>query len=462
MKFQLELTIQTDERTSTTEIITLERQHLCDDTLGLSLDEAKSLLAQLQQQITAQQVDAFIDEIKTCECGQPHTRKGHHTIRYQTLFGKLQLSSPRFYTCDCQNSPHKSYSPLRQVLKEGITPELLYLQSKWASLMSYGMTADLINDVLPMTANHTTVYNHTQQVAQRLENEVQEEAHVYIDGCERDRAHLPMPDMPLTVGIDGGYIRERRDDQRKAGSCEVIVGKSIPYQGKGKCFAYVSGDDRPKRRLHDLLQSQGMQHNQTVTFLSDGGDNVRNLQVFLNPQAEHILDWFHVTMRITTIRQMLKGLKPHPDMWISPEEMLSQMERIKWFLWHGNSYKALNIVERIREPLEIWFEEKNKYGKTWQALDDFHRYIQNNRPFIPNYGERHRYGERISTGFVESAVNQVIAKRFAKKQQMRWTRRGAHHLLQVRVKVLNEDLHAQFQTWYPHFNIQSEVQQQVA
>jgi len=462
MKFQIELTIQTDEDTSTTEIIMLERERLCDDTLGLSLDEAKSLLAQLQQQIVAQQVETFINEVKTCDCGQTHALKGHHTMRYQTLFGKLQLSSPRFYTCDCQNHPHKSYSPLHQVLKESVTPELLYLQSKWASLMSYGMTADLINDVLPITTNHATVYNHTQQVAQRIEDEVEEEAHVYIDGCERDWAQLPMPDMPLTVGIDGGYIRERHDDQRKAGSCEVIVGKSIPYQGKGKCFAYVSGDDRPKRRLHDLLQSQGMQHNQTVTFLSDGGDNVRNLQVFLTPQAEHILDWFHVTMRITSIRQMMKGLKPHPDMWMAPEEMLSQMERVKWFLWHGNSYKALNIVELIREPLEIWFDEKNKYGKTWQALDDFHRYIENNRPFIPNYGERHRYGERISTGFVESAVNQVIAKRFAKKQQMRWTRRGAHYLLQVRVKVLNEDLQTQFQAWYPQFKIRSEVQQQVA
>jgi hypothetical protein len=54
-------------------------------------------------------------------------------------------------------------------------------------------------------------------------------------------------------------------------------------------------------------------------------------------------------------------------------------------------------------------------------LDDCHRYINGNRPFIPNYGERYQYGERISTGLVESAVNQVIAKRFAKKQQMRWT-----------------------------------------
>ena len=37
--------------------------------------------------------------------------------------------------------------------------------------------------------------------------------------------------------------------------------------------------------------------NQAVTFLSDGGDTVRDLQMYLNPQAEHLLDWFHISMR---------------------------------------------------------------------------------------------------------------------------------------------------------------------
>jgi predicted transcriptional regulator len=60
-------------------------------------------------------------------------------------------------------------------------------------------------------------------------------------------------------------------------------------------------------------------------------------------------------------------------------------------------------------------------------------------------------GERISTGFVESAVNQVISKRFVKKQQMRWTPKGAHLLLQTRTKVLNGDLEAMFRTHYPGF-----------
>jgi len=69
--------------------------------------------------------------------------------------------------------------------------------------------------------------------------------------------------------------------------------------------------------------------------------------------------------------------------------------------------------------------------KLLKTVEDFHTYIDCNRTFIPNYGERCRYGERISTGFVESTVNQVISKRFCKKQQMQWTKRGAHLLLQI-------------------------------
>jgi hypothetical protein len=45
---------------------------------------------------------------------------------------------------------------------------------------------------------------------------------------------------------------------------------------------------------------------------------------------------------------------------------------------------------------------------------------------LPHYGERYRHDETISTGFVESTVNQVVSKRFVKKQRMQWTPRGAH------------------------------------
>jgi len=91
-----------------------------------------------------------------------------------------------------------------------------------------------------------------------------------------------------------------------------------------------------------------------------------------------------------------------------------------------------------------------------KGAHELHTYIDNNRAYIPNFGERYRNGDSISTAFVESTVNQVISKRFVKKQSMQWTQRGAHLLLQTRTRVLNEDLESTFREWYPHFRSQKE------
>jgi hypothetical protein len=49
------------------------------------------------------------------------------------------------------------------------------------------------------------------------------------------------------------------------------------------------------------------------------------------------------------------------------------------------------------------------------------------------------------------AVNQVISNRMVKRQQMRWSPRGAHLLLQIRTRVLNDDLADDLRRWYPGF-----------
>ena len=72
-------------------------------------------------------------------------------------------------------------------------------------------------------------------------------------------------------------------------------------------------------------------------------------------------------------------------------------------------------------------------------------------------------GERISTAFVESTVNQVISKRMVKQQQVQWSKKGAHLLVQMRTKVLNNELEGLFRRWYPQFRIATNgVQEQAA
>jgi hypothetical protein len=229
---------------------------------------------------------------------------------------------------------------------------------------------------------------------------------------------------------------------------EVIAGKAMPADGRSSCFGYVQTyDSKPKRRLFEVLAAQGMQANQQVTFLTDGGEDIRDLPRHLNPHAEHLLDWFHITMRITVMTQLAKGLRSAPGLSANVAE---QLQELKWLLWHGNVFRARQTVGELTMDLET--EDAGVgHDKLAKAVREFGGYLAANAAAIPNYGERRRAGETISTSFVESAVNQVISKRMVKKQQMRWSPRGAHLLLQIRTRVLNNTLADDYRRWYPEF-----------
>jgi hypothetical protein len=123
--------------------------------------------------------------------------------------------------------------------------------------------------------------------------------------------------------------------------------------------------------------------------------------------------------------------------------------------------KALLRLSDVESVLELWdFDEEGKRtarsdsesaSRMLKYVRELDTYIGNNAGYIVNYGERYCSGERISTGFVESTINQVVSKRMVKKQQMQWTPLGAHLLLQVRTQVLNGDWEGTFREWYPGF-----------
>ena len=140
-------------------------------------------------------------------------------------------------------------------------------------------------------------------------------------------------------------------------------------------------------------------------------------------------------MRLTVMGQMTKGLAAegedptaepghHEEKRSDGAEPEKPLERLKWHLWHGNVYRALQITEELECDLESRDKESERSKKLLKAVREFHHYIESNQTSIPNYGDRHRHGETITTSFVESTVNQVISKRMVKKQQMRWTERG--------------------------------------
>ena len=113
--------------------------------------------------------------------------------------------------------------------------------------------------------------------------------------------------------------------------------------------------------------------------------------------------------------------------------------------------EALDRIDNLFMDLDLIRRQSAAADKVVAGLSDLRTYIGNNRGSIPNYGERYRQGETTSTAFVESTINQVVSRRFVKKQQMQWTLEGAHLLLQTRTRVLNNELEDVFRRWFPQF-----------
>jgi hypothetical protein len=452
MRFTIQLVVE-DQGCSKRidEVIYLDKNIVDAGVVGITLLESKKITKLLHNKIILQQAKSHADSQRIClQCNKKRRLKCYQSVQFRTLFGIVNIPSPRLYYCLCENSAVKTFSPISQWLTDKNSPELQYIETKWASLISYQLTAKMLQDVLPVgeTENASTVRNHLQKIAKRKEKELEGKPE-YISGCPRDWGNLPKPDKPITVGIDGGYLTHWH---KKNKNFEIIAGKSFSSTQSSKRFGFIQAiDNRPRRRLMDVLNSQGMQANQQITFLSDGADNVRDLQYRMYPESEHILDWFHLTMRLTVLNQFAKGLV-RSDV-PQGSEVTKDLESIKWYLWHGNTKEALEYIE---DCYAICMDKDLKYKnkkKLLNHLNELDTYIENNCHLIPNYSERWRYGEAISTGFVESTINEVIAKRMVKKQQMQWTQEGAHCILQTRVAVLNDDLQEDFKRWYPTFRI---------
>jgi hypothetical protein len=236
---------------------------------------------------------------------------------------------------------------LNLLLTARIAPELLYLETRWASLVSYGMTADLLKDVLPIgsTADASTIRRHLHKVAARHDADLSDEQLGDPDG--RPGKGQPLPQAAVIIGIDGGYVWNWHDKKHN-----FEVGKSMAADRNDRCFGLVRNqDEQPGRRFREVLRTQGLPVTQPVTMLTDGGDSVRALAGELSPGARHIIDWFHIAMRLTGTDQYVKGLVHH-----NPVEALAlqhRLERIQWRLWHGDDDEALTRAQAMAADVTV-------------------------------------------------------------------------------------------------------------
>ena len=152
-------------------------------------------------------------------------------------------------------------------------------------------------------------------------------------------------------------------------------------------------------------------------------------------------------MRLQHLKQTAGGLAPDDPARVAAKAVIvEEVERLHWRLWNGKAKDAQISIDRIRAVMHHFQGEQGERKsiapsrKLWTALNALDGYLTGQSDWMVNYAERHRAGLRVGTAITEGTANFLVNRRMNKSQQMRWSRRGANLLLQVRCAVYNGTL----------------------
>jgi hypothetical protein len=130
--------------------------------------------------------------------------------------------------------------------------------------------------------------------------------------------------------------------------------------------------------------------------------------------------------------------------------IVAAVDRLHWRLWNGKAKDAQISIDRLRAVMHHFQGEQGQRKsiapsrKLWTALHALDGYLTGQSDWLVNYAERHRAGLRVGTAITEGTANFLVNRRMNKSQQMRWSRRGADLLLQVRCAIYNGTLGSGF------------------
>src|SRR3954453_15952265 len=342
------------------------------------------------------------------------------------------------YTCPLFKSGQgpaeaKSFAALK-LGKDAVAPELAYVTAKFAALAPSGKVATLLSELLPLSGaqNAGTVRNRTLRVGQEV---VQQQQH------STGTAKLPAAPAagPVVIGLDGGYVRSRHRPERHF---EVVAGKVIDAWGAQHRFAFArNGPETASEAFRQALASAGVGADTPATVLCDGDAGLWRLQRETLPGATIVLDWWHAAVRFEHALQAARGLGAGTADASRAHDPGRILDRAEGCLWHGR----WTGWRRKLAALCRWTKRKPVrdvagIGRLQQNVSDLLGSLERNRDALVAYAARRRRGEPISTAFVESAVNEIVAKRMNKAQQMRWNRATVQPFLDVRTAVLNGTL----------------------
>ena len=402
--------------------------------LGLTLAEAKRLLVRVQQEIVAAQAREHAVRRPGCSrCGGVCHVKDYRDHAIATLFGQVTTRLARFRCAACGG------------IEAGVgwpshcrsTPELDRLQAHLCALLTYRTAADLLEQMFPVDAgkHHETLRRHALKVGEAL------------GACAAIKAETPA--SAIVVTLDSTFIRSCADGGRHL---EVRVGNVETPSGGRQVFGAVAKADTDIRTLiRRSLDAVGRTKDTALTAFTDGCQGLRRILADAGVAEPPMLDWFHIAMRLQHLKQIASALPANDPARAEAKALIvEEAEQLHWRIWNGKARNAQVSIDRIRAAMHHFQGEpeertsnapSRKLRTALQAMDG---HLASQSAWLVNYAERHRAGLRVGTAVTEGTANFLVNRRMNKSQQMRWSRRGADLLLQVRCAVYNGTLGSGF------------------
>jgi hypothetical protein len=364
--------------------------------------------------------------------------KDQRLRQLRSLFGTVEVCAPRFEPCRCSVALLTILSPVLEIMPDRCTPEYERVLAEFGALLPYRRARTLLGTFFPVGDLPTidTIQRRTLQVGARLESE-----------AIVTPTPLPPPTDAQTIAlsIDSGHARGVRGYQVR--TFEVFVAQDSNDDGEQIVFSGVPAEaDRQAQHLRGVLLHLGATACTELTILSDGADGPRALgeAARIGPTF-HVLDWFHLAMRIQHVAQAVKAW---PDNSKGDRQkgarFADAVEHVRWRLWHGQVQRALDLIGDSVAALDAVATVASSAGaiagKVVKLLRGLETYVDRQSELIIDYAAARHDAEPISTAATESTVQWLLHRRMGANLQMRWSPRGAHMTLMVRTAVANGTL----------------------
>jgi hypothetical protein len=352
--------------------------------------------------------------------------RGTGSLRLITRFGSKLVRKRRRYYLEGEGG----YCPLDEKLGvqgcAGFSPLMSYLQALFGGSEAYSSGARRLSAALGFPVSATAVQHNTEMLGERLafrpfdlldakrQSEHCEVMIVEVDGTTSPQIHQE-------EGLTG---RESLKQPTEYKECNLIAiekrtgGKRID-RWTGGCYGARSGFEG---YAHQAGLRMGQLQADEVVFLADGARNNWDLQATNFPDSVGILDFYHASEHLAAYCRLF-----------ADESVGEQTyRRLREAMLEG---EILELLVRLEAAV---FRTKDKEA----ALKEIN-YFRTNRERM-HYQEYREKGYPIGSGMVEGSCKFVVCKRF-KGSGMRWKREDNESVLKVRLSIINDTLHREFE-----------------